>query len=65
MTKAEFGDNLVKSNYTKSTSKDGKVTNYTKGDKKYTERENAKSTGGTTADYSKNNELKKKIRLGD
>ena len=63
--KTEFGDNLTKSGYKKTVSKDGKVTTYTKNGKKYSVRENSKSTGESTADYSKNGDLKKKIRLGD
>lgn len=61
--KQEFGENLENSGYNKSQSKSGKVTNYIKGDKKYSVRDNAKSTGGLTADSFKDNELKTKIRL--
>lgn len=62
INKTEFGQNLEKTGYDVSPSKDGKVTNYTKGDKKYTVRDNDKSTGGITAEYSQDGEYKKKIR---
>ena len=63
VNKSQFEKGLKESGYDKTQSKDGKVENYTKGDKKYTVRDNAKSTGGAAADAYKNGELKTKIRL--
>jgi RHS repeat-associated protein len=63
VTNSEFGKNLEAEGYGKTTSKDGKVTNYEKGDKKYSVRDNANSTNKPTADVYKDKELIKKIRL--
>lgn len=64
--KKEFSKNLESSGYSKDIKGgNNQVINYTKGSKKYTIRDNAKSTGTTTADVYNNGELKKKIRLGN
>jgi len=67
VTKAEFGENLVKNGWTKSLSKDGKTIIYQKDGAKYVLRDGAKSTGGPTADYYKagSKSIDIKIRLGE
>lgn len=43
-----------------------KIDNYTKDNKKYSVRDqNSSGHKGSTADYSENGDLKKKIRLGE
>ncbi len=63
VNKKEFGENLENAGYKKAQSQDKKVTNYTKDKKKYTIRDNAKSTKGPTADVFQDNVPKTKIRL--
>ena len=63
--KSEFEKNLAGSGFTKSTSKDGVVNVFTKGDKKVTTREFSKSTNGPTAEVFMNNRPTSKIRLED
>ena len=53
VTRAELEKNLSESGWSKSVSKDGKVTNFEKDGARYSVREGAKSTGGPTADYYK------------
>ena len=67
LKKSEFFENLEKAGYSKTSRGGGKVTEYEKGSKKYVTRDNSKSTGGSTADYYKDNSknVTKKIRLGD
>ena len=65
VTKIEFEQNLLDNGFTKSTSKDGNVNIFTKGDTKYTTREFSKSTGGPTAEVFNGNKPVSKIRLGD
>jgi RHS repeat-associated protein len=62
--KEQFGKNLEDSGYSKSQSQDGKVTNFEKGEKKYSLRDNAKSTQGPSADVYVGGERTTKIRLG-
>jgi hypothetical protein len=50
VTKAEFEANLRNDGWVQTLSKDGKTDIFTKGDRKYTVRENSKS-GGPTAEY--------------
>jgi RHS repeat-associated protein len=66
VTRQEFEKNLVEEGWTKSVSKDGKVVIYEKEGARYVIREDAKSTGGPTADYYKpgSNKIDTKIRLG-
>jgi len=63
--KSEFEKNLIENGFSKSTSKDGNVNIFTKGDTKYTTREFSKSTDGPTAEVFQNNRPISKIRLGD
>jgi hypothetical protein len=65
VTKIEIEKNLLDNGFTKSTSQDGNVNIFTKGDTKYTTREFAKSTGGPTAEVFNGNKPVSKIRLGD
>ncbi len=65
VSKGKFEKNLGDSGYAKSTSKDGKVNVFTKGDKKYATRNSSKSTKGPTADVSVKDEPVSKIRLKD
>lgn len=63
--KAEFEANLRNEGWAHTFSKDGKTDIFTKGDLKYTVRENSKS-GGPTAEYfpSGSGKATVKIRLG-
>jgi len=63
--KGKFEDNLVDSGFEQGTSRDGKVKIFTKGNKKFTTRDTARSTGGPSADVFKDGDKKSKIRLGD
>ncbi|WP_378182238.1 DUF6443 domain-containing protein [Aquimarina sp. SS2-1] len=64
VTKSEFGSNLEANGYKKSVSKDGKATNYNNGSNNYSVRDNSKTTGKPSADYSKNGgKTTLKIRL--
>jgi RHS repeat-associated protein len=68
VTGKEFGKNLEKSGFSKEVSKDGKAATYTKGDSKYSVRNNqsGKGTKGSSADYSKGSQKPTvKIRLND
>jgi RHS repeat-associated protein len=51
VTRAEFEENLSSAGWTKAVSKDGQVTIYTKDGARYVVRDDAKSTGGPTADF--------------
>ncbi len=51
VTKKEFEKNLTQEGYSKTTHGGGKVDVYNKSNKQYTVRDNAKSTGGPTADF--------------
>ena len=62
--KSEFETSLLDSGFTKSTSKDGSVTIFINGEKKYTTRNFSKSTDGPTAEVFINNKPVAKIRLG-
>jgi RHS repeat-associated protein len=62
-SRADFGKNLEANGFTKSVSKDGKVTIFQKDAIKYTIRDTAKSTGGPTAEVFKDGKLLQKIRL--
>jgi len=63
--KREFEVNLTKSGFKKSSSKDGKVNIFTKGESKIITRDSAKSTGKPSADTFLRGKQKTKIRLGD
>ncbi len=67
ITRDEFEKNLLKDGWAKSVSKDGKVVIHEKNGARYVIRDNAKSTGGPTADYYKagSEVINSKIRLGD
>lgn len=62
----EFEKNLLDEGWSKSVSKDGKVVIYEKDGARYVIREDAKSTGGPTADYYKpgSKQIDTKIRMG-
>jgi RHS repeat-associated protein len=51
ISRADFEKNLSSSGWSKSTSQDGRVSIYMKDGARYVVRDNAKSTGGPTADY--------------
>jgi RHS repeat-associated protein len=53
VTKAEFEKNLTESGFVKTVSKDGKATILEKDGSRYVLRDQAKSTGGPTADFYK------------
>ncbi len=59
----DFGKNLEAGGFTKSLSKDGKVTIYTNGKTSYTLRAGSKS-GPATAEFHNGKKIKHKIRLG-
>jgi len=63
LTPQEFGKNLEESGFTKSTSKDGSVTNYVKGARKYSVYSKSASTGGPSAQVFENGQTIAKIRL--
>lgn len=63
VSRSTFEKNLSNSGWSKSASKDGKVTNYEKDGAKYSVRDNAKSTGGPTADYYKAGSDKPDIKI--
>jgi hypothetical protein len=67
VTQKKFGDNLLSNGWSKSMSKDGKTTIYSKNGAKYVLRNTSKSTGRATADYYKagSKKINIKIRLGD
>ncbi len=54
---------LEEAGYLKTVSKDLKSTNYTKGNNKYSLRDNANSHDGPTADFSQGGKTTLKIRL--
>ncbi len=66
ITKTEFGKNLESNGWKKIVTKDGKAVIYQKDGAKYVLRDNAKSTGGPTADFYKSGSKRAdiKIRLG-
>jgi hypothetical protein len=51
VTRAEFEENLSATGWTKAVSKDGQASIYTKDGARYVVRDDAKSTGGPTADF--------------
>jgi len=63
--KGDFENNLVDNGWAKSVSKDGKVSIFEKDGAKYVLRNDAKSTGGPTADFYKagSKEIDVKIRI--
>jgi RHS repeat-associated protein len=63
LTPDEFGKNLEESGYTKSTSQDGNVTNYSKGTRRYSVYSKSSSTGGPSAQVFENGQTIAKIRL--
>jgi RHS repeat-associated protein len=63
VTKSEFGANLQKSGYEKTTSKDGTTSVYTKEGNKYSVRDKADSHDGPTADFKKAGSDTKKTDL--
>lgn len=63
VSKTKFESNLTRSGYTKGTSKDGKATLLTKGDKAYSTRNTAKSTNAPSADVSNSDVTTNKIRF--
>ncbi|AXR66143.1 RHS repeat-associated core domain-containing protein [Leptospira mayottensis] len=68
ISKSEFETNLRKNGWNEKLSDDGKVNIFTKDNKKYTTRDDAKSTQGPTAEYFKDSASPKsnlKIRLGN
>ncbi|WP_236716181.1 polymorphic toxin type 10 domain-containing protein, partial [Leptospira interrogans] len=68
VSKSEFEMNLRKNGWNEKLSDDGKVNIFTKDNKKYTTRDDAKSTQGPTAEYFKDSASPKsnlKIRLGN
>ncbi|UPY80937.1 RHS repeat-associated core domain-containing protein (plasmid) [Leptospira weilii] len=68
VSKSEFETNLRKNGWNEKLSDDGKVNIFTKDNKKYTTRDDAKSTQGPTAEYFKDSASPKsnlKIRLGN
>ncbi|MGI0535649.1 hypothetical protein KFD70_25695 [Bacillus pfraonensis] len=66
LTRSQFEKNLSKSGWKSNRSKDGNVTIMTKNGAKYVIRNNAKSTGKPSADYTPRGKKKMtlKIRLG-
>jgi hypothetical protein len=62
VSRADFGKNLEAQGFTRSVSKDGKVTIYQKDGVKYTIRDTSQSRG-PTAEVFKDGKLIKKIRL--
>nr|WP_258536494.1 RHS repeat-associated core domain-containing protein [Leptospira noguchii] len=68
VSKSEFESNLRKNGWNEKLSDDGTANIFTKDNKKYTTRDNAKSTQGPTAEYFKDPSSKTaniKIRLKD
>ncbi|WP_016751890.1 hypothetical protein [Leptospira kirschneri] len=68
VSKSEFETNLRKNGWNEKLSDDGTANIFTKDNKKYTTRDNAKSTQGPTAEYFKDPSSKTaniKIRLKD
>jgi hypothetical protein len=63
LSRANFEKNLTNSGWTRSVSKDGRVVNYEKDGARYSVRDNAKSTGGPTADYYKAGSDKPDIKI--
>ena len=63
VTAEEFGRNLEASGFVKSMSRDGKVVNYTAGNKTYSVYSRTTSTGGPSAQLRVNGETILKIRL--
>jgi hypothetical protein len=63
VTKTEFENNLLGSGFDKSVSKDGRVTQFKKGEKKFTTRDSSNSTGGPTAEAFSGGKKTQKIRL--
>lgn len=65
VTREQFERNLTDAGWNRSVSKDGKVTIYEKDGSLYKVRDNAKSTGGPTADFYKSgsDKINLKIRL--
>ena len=65
ITRQNFENNLQKNGWKKQLSKDGRATIYSKDGAKYIIRNNAKSTGGPTADYyeCEDSSITLKIRL--
>jgi hypothetical protein len=63
VTPDEFGQALEENGYTKSVSADGNAVNYTKGDRTYSVYQNARSTGGPTAQVTIKGDIVAKIRL--
>jgi len=63
VTPDEFGKTLESNGFTKSVSADGKATNYSKGNTKYSVYPNATSTGGPSAQVIKDGKTIAKIRL--
>ncbi|HYO79406.1 MAG TPA: hypothetical protein VE010_23270, partial [Thermoanaerobaculia bacterium] len=64
-TRKDFDENLQANGYTKTATQNGKATNYSNGTTNYAVRDSAKSTGGPSADVSRNGTIIKKIRLED
>lgn len=65
VTRSQFERNLTDAGWARSVSKDGKVTIFEKDGSRYMVRDNAKSTGGPTADFYKagSDKADLKIRL--
>jgi RHS repeat-associated protein len=63
VSRGDFAKNLESNGFTKTVSKDAKVTIFQKDGVKYTLRDTAKSTGGPTAEVFKDGKLVAKIRL--
>ena len=63
VTAEEFGRNLKASGFVKSMSRDGKVVNYTAGNKTYSVYSRTTSTGGPSAQLRVNGETILKISL--
>lgn len=63
VTRMEFESNLISSGFTKTLSKDGKVSIFDNGKTKYTVRDFSSSIGGPTAEIIQNGETTLKIRL--
>ncbi|WP_240132521.1 RHS repeat-associated core domain-containing protein [Shewanella cutis] len=63
--KSAFEKNLKDNGFSQSTSKDGRVNNFTKGDDRYSTRDYSKSTKGPAAEVFKKEEPVAKIRLGE
>lgn len=62
ISRADFEKNLESNDFQRSVSKDGSVTNFTKGEIKYSVRDFSNSRG-PTVDVSRAGELVQKIRL--